>query len=489
MEISELKQKTISSMMWNAIQRFGTMILSFCTNIILARLLMPEDFGCIGMLTIFLAISEVFIDGGFATALIQKKNTTQEDYSTIFYWNIIVSSFFFLLLQLCAPYIADFYHMPQLCPIMRVLSVVLIINGFTVVQTNILTKKLSFQLIAKIRLFAAFIAMSVAILAAYLGMGVWSLVLNSILSALIGSILFWFYNKWRPTLGFSRKSFKELFPFGGIMLLSNIANSLFEHLQGLVIGRLYTSRDLGLYSQSKRLDQIVTSSLSSVVTQVSFPVLAQVADDNKRLVNAIRKNIVATTYIIFPLQVLLITVAEPLILTLFTDKWAEAIPYYQIMCIYGMFISLNAINSNVYKALGKGKVYFFVQLTKRFFGIALLLICSKYGVIGITWSIAISGIVWWIFTASINTRILNYGIFKQIRDIYRHSLIAIGLGLIVFYMLRFLNFQPLITLLIVVPFYCISFLGLSSLLKLEGFQLLKTEVLDKYIHGLKKVKN
>lgn len=477
----ELKQKTISSMIWNTIQRFGTMIISFVSNIVLARLLMPEDFGSIGMLTIFISFSEVFIDGGFGSALIQKKNPTQDDYSTIFYWNLIVSTIVFVLLQFAAPLIAEFYHMPKLCNLLRVLSIILIINGFTVIQTTTLTKKLSFKLIAKIRIVAITIAVVVSIVAAYCGLGVWSLVLKNLLAALIGSTLFWIYNKWRPSRRFSWKSFKELFNFGGLMLLSNITNSLFENLQGLVIGRCYSAADLGHYSQAKRLDQIVTTSLSQVVTQVSFPVLAQVSDDKSLFIRTVRKNIIVTTYIIFPLEILLLSVAEPLIITLLSDKWIAAIPYYRIFCLYGLFISLNAINSSIYKALGNSKMYFFVQLTKRFIGISLLVFCIQFGVIGITWSIAISGFIWWVFNAFVNKKAISYGIFEQLRDVYKPLVVAIGLGAIIYKLQETFVLSCFAQLIIYIPVFSILYLTISKLLKFEGYEILINEVLKRHL--------
>ena len=272
---SNLKQKTISSMIWNAIQRFGTMILSFISNIVLAWILVPEDFGCIGMLSIFIAVSEVFIDGGFGSALIQKKGATQEDFSTIFYWNLFVSAILFLALQLFSPVVATFYHMPELTNILRVTSVVLIINGFSVIQTTMLTKALSFKLLAKINVISTFVGVVVSILAAMIGLGVWSLVIKTLLSALLAAILLWTLNKWRPSLVFSTKSFKDLFGFGGLMLVSSLLNTLFENIQGLVIGRVYTPADLGYYSQAKKLDDIPSKSISQIVTQVSFPAFSK----------------------------------------------------------------------------------------------------------------------------------------------------------------------------------------------------------------------
>lgn len=481
MNNNELKQKTISSMIWNAIQRFGTMVISFVSNIVLARLLMPEDFGSIGMLAIFISISEVFIDGGFGSALIQKKNPTQDDYSTIFYWNLFVSSIVFLLLQLTAPYIAAFYHMPKLCNLLRVLSIILIINGFTVVQTNILTKKLSFKLIAKIRLVSISIAVVASIVAAYWGMGVWSLVLKNILAALIGSSLFWIYNKWRPSLLFSWKSFKELFSFGGLMLLSSLMNSLFENLQGLVIGRWYSAKDMGFYSQAKRLDEIPSHSISQIVTQVSFPVFSQVADNKALLINTIRKNIITTTYIIFPLQAFLIAVAHPLVILILSDKWVEAIPFFRVLCVYSMFVSLNAINTNIYKAMGKSNYYFWVQLIKKIISVVLLIFGAQFGVMGVVWSVSISGIIWWIIAASVNIKLVGYGIFQQIKDVYLQFIISIILGASTFFLLNRFDLYPIIQLIIAATIFIPLYILFSYCFKLDGYNTVVNEVLKKYI--------
>lgn len=481
MDNNSLKQKTISSMIWNAIQRFGTILLSFATNIVLARMLLPEDFGAIGMLAIFISLSEVFIDGGFGSALIQKKHPTQDDYSTIFYWNLAVSTFLFCVMQVAAPWIGEFYHMPKLSNLLRVLSVVLIINGFTVVQTNILTKTLSFKLIAKIRLVATAIAMVVSILAAYQGFGVWSLVLKDVLAALLGSLAFWIFNKWRPSLVFSWSSFRELFSFGGLMLLSSLMNSLFENLQGLVIGRCYTAKDLGLYSQAKKLDELPSKSLSQIVTQVSFPVFSQVADNKELLIRTIRKNVICTTYLIFPLQCLLIAVASPLFIFVFSDKWVDAIPYFRILCIYSMFVSLNAINTNIYKALGKSNIYFGVQLTKKLISLGLLLVGLQYGVKGVTWSVSISGIIWWIFAASVNIKVVGYGLFTQIKDIALQFTISIMIGIVTWLSINRLPSIHLLQLVIGLVMYIVLYIGLSRFINLVGFSVIYNEVIKKYI--------
>lgn len=475
---TNLKQKTISSMTWNAIQRFGTMILSFISNLVLAWLLVPEDFGCIGMLSVFIAISEVFIDGGFGSALIQKKGATQEDYSTIFYWNLVVSIILFLGLLLCAPLVAEFYHMPALTNILRVTSVVLIINGFSVIQTTILTKELSFKLIAKINIISTFVGVVISIIAALLGLGVWSLVIKTLLSALLTAILLWSLNNWRPLWVFSKQSFKDLFGFGGLMLVSNLLNSLFENIQSLVIGRFYTPADLGYYSQAKKIDDIPSKSVSQIVTQVSFPAFAKISDNIEELRNYVRKNILCTTYLIAPLQFLLIILSEDLIVFLFGEKWIPSVPYFRILCVYSMFISLNAINTNIYKALGKSKIYFWVQLTKKIIGICLLVFGIEYGVVGITWSVALSGIIWWVISATVNNKLLGYGLLKQSRDVIPYFITSLILSLVIYCIMNYILaiHSVLGELLLSIVLFSVGYLIISGLIGFEPYKIYESLV-------------
>lgn len=454
-----LRQETVSSMIWNAIQRFGTMLLSFVSNLVLARLLLPEDFGCIGMLTIFIALSQTFIDGGFGAALIQKQNTTQKDYSTIFYWNLFVSLLFFIIMLVAAPSIADFYDMPSLCNVLRGMSFVLLINGFLVIQTTILTKKLAFKILAKINLIGTFVGVVISIIAAYFGMGVWSLVIKTVITSVVTGILLWTLNSWRPSLQFSWSSFKSLFNFGGLMLLSSLLNTIFENLQGLVIGKVYTAKDLGYYTQARKIDEIPSWSITQIVTQVSFPVFSKISDNLGSLKNAVKKSVVCTNFLTFPLQVLLIVLAEPIIKILFTDKWIESVVYFRILSVYSMFVALNAINNNVIKAVGKGNTFFWLQLSKKVLGILLLFLGFNFGVIGVTWSVSISGISWWVMTAVVNRKIIHYGLWEQCKDIFPSVGISVLVGAIIMFANSIIALAPLANILfssiIFVILYCL----------------------------------
>ena len=264
------------------------------------------------------------------------------------------------------------------------------------------------------------------------------------------------------------------------MLLSNLLNSLFENIQGLVIGRFYAPADLGFYTQAKKLDDVPSKSISQIVTQVSFPAFSKIADDLEQLRNYVRKNIVCTTYLIFPLQALLILLAEDLIVFLFGIKWIEAVPYFRILCVYSMFISLNAINSNLYKALGRSDVYFWVQLSKKVLGISLLIIGLHYGVKGITWAVSISGVLWWVIGATVNGHLIGYGLLTQFNDVIKSFLLAGFVAVALHCVLIHFSFAHIVTILLYSTLFFGLYATISGLLKFEPFEVYRVIVKDYY---------
>lgn len=286
-----LKERTISGMLWTAVQRFGRMGIMFVGNLVLARLLSPEDFGYIGMLMVFIAIANTFVDSGFGAALIQRKEPTQTDYSTIFYWNLIVAFFFCGVFYISAPWIAAFYKLPDLVPILRVQSLVLILNAFSIIQLNQLTKQLEFKILAKVNLVAALGGVVLGILTAYMGWGVWSLVVMNLSNAFLLNVVVWYATKWKPMWCFSWQSFKSLFGYGSLILVSSLIETIYTNIQLLIVGRVFSAKTLGYFTQAKKMEEVPVIGLSEVVNQVTFSVYSQVQDDKQRLVNGLRKSI------------------------------------------------------------------------------------------------------------------------------------------------------------------------------------------------------
>ncbi len=372
MSQKNLKQKAVSGMIWTALQKYSTMFIQFISGIILARLLTPYDYGCIGMLMIFMVLAESFIDGGFGSALIQKKRPTQEDYSTIFFWNLGMAVVLYGVLYLSAPAIAQFYDIPLLCSVLRVQGIVLFIYAFNIIQRNQLRKKLNFKVLSIITITTSVIALTTTIIMAYHGFGVWALVALNILTAAIPALFFWFYVKWRPQLTFSWQSFRELFSFGFYMFLTHLLNQFGQQIQGLLIGRFYNASTMGYYSKANATERLASTSISKVLTQVTYPLYAEMQDDKTALGDMIKKITLTLSYITFPLMFILLLCAKPLFILLYSERWADSVPYFQVLCIAGLAYSLQSVNYQSVAAIGKSRTMFMWTFVKRAMGIVFV---------------------------------------------------------------------------------------------------------------------
>lgn len=475
-----LKEKTIAGMLWSSVGRLGTMLINFLSNLVLARLLMPDDFGCIAMLYVFIAVSAIFVNGGLGTALIQRKNPTHLDYTTVFYWNLAVSLIFYLLLFFTAPAIARFYAMPQLSAVLRAQSLTLLIQAFAIVQATQLQKQLRFRELSIRNLIAAIIGTVIGIAMAFWGYGVWSLVASSLCSAVASVLLLWRMSSWRPTWEFSWKSLGSLFSFGGLMLLSSLVETIYTNLQRLIIGKMFTASDLGYYNQAKKLEEVPTTTLSTIVNEVSFPVFSKLQDDRQQLHRALRKNIKAVTYLNFPLMLLLIVIAQPLIILLYSAKWEAAVPYFQILCISGAIYTLNTLNTNIIKSLGKGSLYFIVQLAKRLLGIGMIVVGVQFGIMGMLYAVAIFGYLCYIINAVVVGRLIRYGLFSQMRDWMGYMLVTILSAVAAWGLSFILDIHPYLLMAMQIVLFCCVYLALSLLFKLEGFSIYWEVVVQKW---------
>lgn len=457
-------------MMWSSLQRFGTMGISFISNIVLARLLTPDDYGCIGMLAIFIVIASTFVDGGFATALIRKKNATKTDFSTIFYWNMVIAVLCYLLLYLFSPNIALYYHIPLLSDVLRVQGIILIINAFSVVQQNILRKGLNFKKLSYIQIFATIVSVVVAIILAYNGYGVWTLVIQQIVNSLVQTLILWFTTNWYPSLCFSFKSLRELFAYGSYILMSELLNNICFNIQGLIIGRRYSSMDMGYYSQAKKLETVPTQSISSVVSMVTFPIYAKIQDDKERLFVAVRRGLRIMNFLNFPLMVLLIVVAEPLFIVLFSDKWIDAVPYFKIMCIGGLFNCIQSVNYQVTAAVGRSKALFNWNIVKRLVGISLILLGMQWGVEGILYAVVAGTIFTSVVNICIATPTTGYSLLMQIRDSILVMSITILSAIITYAIFSFFELPEGASLLLQTIVYIAIYFLLAMIVKMEEFR-------------------
>ena len=385
-----IAKKAIKGTVWSACDRFGVMVLQFAVNLILARLLTPSDFGIIGLLYIFIAISQTFIDGGFGSALIQKKNPTEIDYSTIFYWNIFISLIFYGILFISSHWISDFYHLPILSNILKVLGCSLILNGINAIQVNRLQKKLKFNTLAKTNISSYLMSASLTIFLANNGYGVWSLVAMAICQPTFRIMFLFILTRWHPKLAFSTQSLKDLISFGGYLLIGNLLESIFKNIQGLIIGRKFSAAQMGYYSQADKLDQLVSFSIPQVISSVMYPVFSQYQDDKERLMELMKYDFRVISFGIYPLLICLIIISEQLILFLYGEKWLPSVPYFQILCVGGFLYSINNIVYYAVAASGKSKALLGVSIYKWLMLGVFLMIGMNFGMKGIMWGIALS---------------------------------------------------------------------------------------------------
>ena len=426
MATKNLKKKAVSGMIWTALQRYSTMFIHFISGIILARLLTPYDYGCIGMLAIFMVLAESFIDGGFGSALIQKKRPTQEDYSTIFFWNLGMAILLYAVLYFSAPAIARFYNIPLLCDVLRVQGIILFIYAFNIVQRNQLQKIMNFKILSIITITTSIIALIVTILMAYNGFGVWALVAQNILTAAIPAFIFWFYVKWRPRLIFSWQSFKELFSFGFYMFLTHLINSFSIQIRGLFIGRLYNPATMGYYSKAYGTEKLASQAISQVLGQVTYPLYAEVQDDREKLQHIVKRLSSSIAYLTFPLMFVLILIAKPLFIFLYSERWADSVYFFQILCLAGLAVCLQSVNLQTISAIGKSRVMFIWALIKQ--GLGLVLVIGGlffWGLEGLLWGTVIHGWNCTLINMLLVSKYIGFKTTKQILDILPIAVVTI----------------------------------------------------------------
>lgn len=476
-----LKQKAVSGVLWTTAQRFSSIFIQFISGIVLARLLLPEDYGCIGMLSIFMLLASTFVDGGFGAALIQKKKPTQEDFSTIFYWNVCLSIIIYLLLFFLAPIISEFYKMELLCPVLRIQGIVVVVNAFQVVQLAQLKKNFKFKKISIVTLLTSIISLSVTIIMAYQGFGVWSLVAQNILMVLIPTIIYWTTNHWKPTFVFSKKSFKELFDFGIFMFLTSLLSTLVNNIQGLLIGKMYSSSTMGYYSKAHSTEKLAATSLSQVISQVSYPLYAELQDDKDRLVGVIKKLTLSTAFMTFPLMLLLVLIAKPVFILLYSEKWTPAVPFFQILCVAGLAICLQAVNSQAIAAVGKSKAMFSWSVVKQFTGLGFMLVgFFVFGMKGLLIGMVMKSWLIYLINASLVSHFIGYKLARQLLDLLPILLLALGSYLGTYYIASFIECSIYINALIrIVVFGVVYFVG-AAFTKLYAFTLCK-DLLSPYL--------
>lgn len=469
----DLKNKAVFGVLWTSIQRFLSIFIQFVSGIILARLLTPDDYGCIGMLTVFTLLASTIIDGGFSSALIQKKRPTDVDYSTILIWNVGFSIVVYIILFIAAPYIAQFYKIELLCPVLRVQGIIVIIGALQTVPVNILNKQMRFKKISIVTLVTSIISLIITIVMAYSGFGVWSLVVQSILSMAIPATVYWITSEWKPILIFSTKSFKELFSFGVYMFLTSLMTTLVKNVQSLLIGRFYNASTLGYFSKAASTERLASTALSQVISQVTYPLYAEMQDDKTRLGCTIQRITTAIAYVTFPLMILLILIAKPLFLILYTEKWLESVNYFQVLCLSGMALCLHSVNGQAIAAIGKSKVMFTWSVIKQSIGLILLVFGLVFwGMTGLLIATVIS--IWFVYfvNASLVSRHIGYKLKTQLLDLLPIIVLSGFTFGISFLLSLVMDCNMYILAIFQMIVFAIIYIVLSILFKVKGLFLL-----------------
>lgn len=465
-----LKSETTSGILWSSIERFSLGLVQFTINLLMARLLLPSDYGLIGMLAIFLQISQAFVDAGFTNALIQRSDRTDVDYSTAFYFNVVISVVFYGLLFFLAPWIAFFYDMSQLTIVIRVVGLNLIINSLSSVHKTILTINIDFKTQSKASILASILSGGIGLWMAYVGCGVWALVTQTILNNLILTVLFHRLVVWRPIRVFSMESFGRLFSFGSKYLVSNLINTTYVNLYTIVIGKKFSAVDLGYYTYANQIALLPSGNLSAIIGRVMFPILSRIQDEDERLKRAYREYISLSSYVIFPLMTGLAVLARPIIELSLTDKWSDTIILLQILCFSGMFSHISVINTNLLYVKGYSGLALKLEIITKVVAIIIFISSVHFGLIGICLGRVVYSLIAILFNTYYTKLLIGLTLFDQIKTIFPSFVITVIMGVAVYIITKeFSGINELIIGVISGVFIYISF---SVLLKVSSYKVL-----------------
>lgn len=462
------KRKTINSFIWRFLERCASQGITFVTSVILARLLGPEAYGVIALITVFTSIMQVFIDSGLSTALIQKKDADDVDFSSVFWFNFGMCLVLYMLMYFFAPLIAKFYQMPELTAYVRVLSLILVVSGIKSIQHTYVSRHMQFRTFFFASLGGTIGSGIIAIFMAYSDYGVWALVGQSLSNRVINTIILWFVVQWRPKLTFSWMRLKGLLALGMNLLGAKLLDTIYQDLRSLLIGKVYSATSLGYYNKGKQFPHLVVNNVNVAIDSVLFPTLSKTQDSREKLRVMTRRAISISTYVMMPIMFGLAACAEPLIRLVLTEMWLPCIPFMRIFCITYAFYPLATANLNAIKALGRGELFLKMEVMKKVVGLLALFITTPISIEAMCYSLLVTTFISQMINAYPNKTLLNYRYIEQIRDILPHFLISSGMGVIV-YSCQFLGLNDGITLLIQIPLGVTIYVLGSILFKIESY--------------------
>lgn len=425
---ASVKKQTITGVIWKFTERISAQLVSFVVSIILARILAPDDYGLIALVFVFTTFCDKLLVAGFATSLIQKKTTDDKDFSSVLYFSIAVAFILYVLLFFGAPFIADFYTKfdhNELISVIRILGLSLFLMAFSSVQHAYASKHMLFKRYFWSTFGATVFSGIVGIAMAYQGRGVWALVTQNMLATLVGCIILWFTVDWRPKLLFSFKRLKGLFSYGWKIFMASIIKTLYNDVRSLVIARMFAPADLAYYNRGQSLPQLVDTNVTGTIDSVLFPAYSKLQDDRIAMLNAVRRTVMTSCYVLMPILALMAAVASPLVSLLLTDKWLPCVPYMQILCFSFIFSPIEMENLQAIKAIGRSDIVLRLEIVKKTIGILLLIVSVPFGVIAIAWSMMVSCLIAAILNASPNKKLIGYSFMQQFTDVLPSLIMSI----------------------------------------------------------------
>lgn len=470
-------KSVFSNFIWRFAERCGAQLVTFIVSIVLARILIPEDYGTVALVTVFTTIMQVFVDSGLSTALIQKKDADDLDFSSVFYFNFGVCIILYLIMFFAAPFIASFYEMPGLISIVRVISLTIVISGVKGVQQSYVSRNMLFKRFFYATLSGTIFSAFLGIAMAYAGFGVWAIVAQQLSNTAIDTLILWITVKWRPKLMFSWDRLKGLLGFGWKMLCSALLDTIFHNLRSLIIGKVYSSADLAYYNEGVKFPKLIVTNINTSIDSVLFPAMAKEQDNKDRVKNMTRRSIMVSCFIMAPLMMGLACCASNIVTIVLTEKWLPCVFFLQIFCITYMFHPIHTANLNAIKAMGRSDLFLKLEIWKKVIGMILLFSTMFISVEAMTYSLLISTLSSMIINSWPNKKLFNYSFLEQMKDILPSILLAAGMGAVV-YLIGYLPLPTLPLLLIQVICGGVIYIVGSAVFKLEPYVYVKGLVLS-----------
>lgn len=467
-----LKQRTVTGVIWSAFDSLSGLAVQMICSLVVARLLTPEDFGLVGMITVFSVIGLIIIDSGFGQALIRKQDATEVDFSSIFFFNLIISAIVYILLYFVSPAIEDFYGIAGLSKISRVVFLIIPLNAIGLIQNTILTKKVDFKTLGIISFISALLSGLIGIILAYYLRSVWAIVYQMVSMYFFRTLFLWFLAKWRPICVISVHSIKSMFPYASNLLLTGLFGTIVNNICPLIIGKIYNAAQLGYFSQANKLQQLPSTTFTTIIQRVTFPILVEIQDDNQRLCLAYKNLLSVSVFFSCPIMICLMVISQPLFDVILGEKWLVAADYFKILCITGLLYPIHSLSLNLINIKGRSRLLFYLEVLRKGIFLLIILISMNFGIVFFIWMQVVYGIIVLFLNLYFSGKQIGMGLISQFRSFLPEIIIGIcaTFPILVLNNLNMFRFHPVVILLLNSVLYALSYYLLSKFLGRTSFK-------------------